>query len=220
MTAQTPAFPVLLLDFGGVCSLYPVELHRQTEAGFGLEPGSLTWLGPVDPDTDPLWRELLAGRLTEREYWDRRVAEIGVAAGRALSVREYMSNCFDLPEAQIIRPAAVDVVTAARSAGVKTGILTNDLEAFLSPEFKQKIAFFRLIDTLTDVSHAGILKPDQRAYERALNELQAGADEVLFVDDQPGNVAGAQRLGITSIHFDMRNPVASWEAVGQQILGF
>ena len=36
--------------------------------------------GPVAPATDPLWREMLAGRLSEREYWRRRAAEVGRAA--------------------------------------------------------------------------------------------------------------------------------------------
>ena len=121
MQSVTKEFSVLLLDFGGVCSLYPVELHRHTEASFGLPRGSLTWLGPVAPDTDPLWQELLAGRVTERGYWDRRVAEIGEAVGRSLSVRDYMSNCYSLPEAEIIRPEAVEVVSAARQAGMKIG---------------------------------------------------------------------------------------------------
>ena len=214
----TKEFSVLLLDFGGVCSLYPVELHRHTEASFGLPRGSLTWLGPVAPDTDPLWQELLADRLTERGYWDRRVAEIGEAAGRSLSVRDYMSNCYSLPEAEIIRPEAVEVVSAARQAGMKIGILTNDLEAFVGPGFTDKINFFRLIDSMTDVSHAGILKPDPRAYQRALADLGAEKPDVFFVDDQPGNIAGAQQFGIATMHFDMVDPVAAWAAVRRRIL--
>ena len=45
-------YDVLLLDFGGVCLLNPVEMHARTEAVLGLPAGTFEWMGPVDPDTD------------------------------------------------------------------------------------------------------------------------------------------------------------------------
>ena len=47
-------YDVLLLDFGGVCLLNPVEMHARTEAVLGLPAGTFEWMGPVDPDTDEL----------------------------------------------------------------------------------------------------------------------------------------------------------------------
>ena len=57
----------LLLDFGAVISTSLFECHRETEQLLGLRPGSLTWLGPIDPSTDALWRSMLRGEITERE---------------------------------------------------------------------------------------------------------------------------------------------------------
>jgi putative hydrolase of the HAD superfamily len=45
----------LLLDFGSVISVSAFERHRQTERQLNLSSCSLTWLGPLDPGTDPLW---------------------------------------------------------------------------------------------------------------------------------------------------------------------
>lgn len=59
----------LLLDFGAVISRSLFECHRDTERQLGLPAGTLTWLGPLDPSTDPLWRALQRQQISERDYW-------------------------------------------------------------------------------------------------------------------------------------------------------
>lgn len=215
---RSARFTALLLDFGCVCLRSPFELHRQVEVTLGLAPSTLTWMGPIAPQTDPLWQAMQAGRLSEREYWQRRAAEVGRAAGRSLTLVQYMAACFDRPEEEIIRPEAVEVVAAARRAGIRVGLLTNDLEAFHGREWKQRIGFLRELDSFTDASVTGILKPDPRAYARALAGLGAAPGEALFVDDQPGNVEGARRLGIESFQFDVAQPRISWQRVRACVL--
>lgn len=211
-------FTALLLDFGGVCLRLPFELHPQVEETLGLPPGSFTWLGPVRLETDPLWRAILEGNLTERAYWKERAEEVGKAAGRELTVADYMRVCCDRPEEEFIRPEAVAVVRAMRAAGIRVGILTNDLSAFLGPTWKEGIRFFREIDSYTDVSD-GVMKPDPRAYAEALAALGEKPENVLFVDDQPANVEGARNAGIEAMHFEVGRPAESWEAVRRRILG-
>ena len=45
----------LILDFGGVVTRTMFETHDITERALGLPAGSLTWRGPFDTATDPLW---------------------------------------------------------------------------------------------------------------------------------------------------------------------
>ncbi len=205
----------LLLDFGGVCLLSPVELHRHTERVLGIAPDTLTWMGPVDPSTDPLWRALLAEEISERDYWHGRAAEIGQLCGRQpFSLRDFLDAIFSaIPEEIFIRPAAVAAVARARAAGLKVGVLTNDLEVFHGPTWVQSLSFLRGMDSLVDASKTGVLKPDPRAYEQSLADLGARAHEVLFVDDQPRNVAGARALGIETVAFDIARPDESWRQV-------
>ena len=211
-TAALPNYAGLLLDFGGVCLRLPMELHRTVERELGLPAETLTWMGPVAPETDPLWRAIWAGELTEREYWDRRAAELSRATGRTLSARDYMRLCVNRAEHEVIRPEAVAVIRKARTAGVKVGILTNDLAAFVGPEWKDQLSFFREVDAFTDVSF-GPMKPHPDAYALALRNLGTGADATLFVDDQPHNVAGAEQVGLAAIRFDVGHPARAWAAV-------
>jgi electron transfer flavoprotein beta subunit len=67
----------LVLDFGGVISRTLFETHALTERALGLKPGTLTWRGPFDPDSDPLWRSMQSGDISERDYWLERTRETG-----------------------------------------------------------------------------------------------------------------------------------------------
>ncbi len=209
---------VLLLDFGGVCLVNPVELHSRVEQALGLQPGSLEWMGPVDPDTDPLWQAMVAGDgLTERDYWAQRAAEVGCAGGVELDTRGYMSLLYQPPGPELIRPEATAVVTAARATGYQVSVLTNDMRAFHGPDWEHGVAFFELIDHIVDCSDTDVLKPEPAAFARAIDIIGADPARVLFVDDQPLNVAGADAFGLQGFWFDIANAAASWESVAHRL---
>ena len=204
----------LLLDFGGVCLLTPFELHRRVERKLGLAEGALTWRGPFDPSSDPLWQQLLAKEITEREYWQRQSSALGRQSGHGdrWTTRDYMNLAYlDEPEDVIIRPAARQLVLDAKAAGRKAGILTNDLYDFHGAEWVHSISFFQMFDALTDASRIPALKPDPRAYQAAVDDLGVRKDEIVFVDDQTRNVEGARAFGITTVYFDVANAHAGWE---------
>ncbi len=209
---MTLRYAALLLDFGGVCLRLPMELHRTVERELGLPENTLTWMGPVDPATDPLWRAIWAGELSERAYWDRRAEELSSLSGRQLTARDYMRWCVNRAEGEVIRAEAVATIRRVRAAGLRVGILTNDLAAFVGPEWKDEIRFFREIDSFTDVSF-GAMKPTPEAYQQALRNLGCAAADTLFVDDQPHNVAGGEAVGMDSIRFDVGRPAAMWAEI-------
>ena len=202
----------LLLDFGGVCLLNPVELHRSFERRMGLPEGTFTWMGPVDPSTDSLWQKLLAKEVTEREYWHQRAKDVGEAAGRGgeWTLRDYMSEAYKEPEQVIIRESARAIVRDAKAAGRKVGILTNDLYDFHGEAWVDSISFFDEVDTITDASRIPALKPDPRAFEQALSDLDVRREDVVFVDDQIRNVEGSRAFGLETVFFNVANPEESW----------
>ncbi len=213
-----PDIDVLLLDLGGVCVLSPVELHHRAEAALDFEPGTLDWMGPLDPDTDELWQRMIVGDgLTERDYWRRRSAEIGEMAGRELSLRDYMTIIYSPPSDELIRPEAGIVAKAALAAGYGVSALTNDLRAFHGPEWHKRIAFFDLLDNLADCSDTNILKPDRRAYERVVDIVGVNPERMLFVDDQPLNITGAEAFGMQVYWFDVARATRSWQDVADHL---
>ncbi len=209
---------LLLLDFGGVCLLNPVELHGRAEAQLGLPPGTFTWMGPVDPSTDQLWRTMIAGEgVTEREYWAQRARDVGAAAGREMELAAYMELLYEPPTPELIRPGATATVTAALAAGYGVSILTNDMRAFHGRQWEHGVEFLSLVDHIVDCSDTNILKPDPRAFARAEEITGVAADRMLFVDDQPRSVAGAEYAGLKAMWFDIANAESSWADVARRL---
>lgn len=209
---------VLLLDFGGVCLLNPVELHTKAERLLGLPKGTLTWLGPLDPTTDELWERMVAGDgVTEREYWAIRAAELGEASGRDLSVTQYMTMLYEPPTPEIIRPEAMSTVRTALASGLGVSVLTNDMRAFHGREWEFGIDFLQLVDHIVDCSDTNVLKPDPRAFARAEEIVGVPAERMLFVDDQPNNVRGALDAGLDAMWFDIAAAPESWNEVATRL---
>lgn len=196
----------LLLDFGSVISVSVFERHRETEQTLGLPPGTLTWLGPIDTSTDALWQSMQRDDISERDYWAIRAREIGASLGeqdwgvRAMLIRTRQTD----PNA-VVRPAMAKLVRRARANGILVGILSNELELFYGPEFLSSMSILKDMAVIVDATHTGILKPDRRAYQMAIDALKTQADEVLFVDDQFRNIAGAVKAGLQVQYFDLRD---------------
>lgn len=195
----------LLLDFGSVISVSLFERHRETEQRLGLSAGSLTWLGPIAPDTDALWCAMQRDEISEREYWQLRAAELG----EGWSVLDLLTRLRpDDPEA-VVRPEMRVLIREAREHGIRVGILSNELELFYGTEYCAGMRILREMHVIVDATHTGVLKPDPRAYAAAVSGLKLTAADVLFVDDQLRNVAGAVRAGLQAQYFDLRDVAAN-----------
>ena len=199
-------FSALMLDFGCVISKTMFENMELVEKGLGLDAGTLPWRGPFDLDSDPLYRDMLADRITERQYWATRAAEVSALVGEQWDTRSFYDRACDICGLAWFRGEFVDLLDDARRAGIRTGILSNELELFHDPEWIEAVPALKNIDIIVDATHTKILKPDPAAYRLGLEALQAAPEETLFVDDQMRNVRGAEAVGIASLHFDVRRP--------------
>jgi putative hydrolase of the HAD superfamily len=209
----------LVLDFGGVISRTLFETHRATEAALGLPEGALTWMGPFDPAHDPLWQRMQANEISERDYWLNRTREVGALVGETWERMEtFVTRARAADPDAAIRPEAVAAIEAAKRAGKKVAILSNELDLFYGPEFRARIDVLKLVDTIVDATHTKILKPAPEAYRLVTDALHVPASACVFVDDQERNVAGARAAGMTAVAFDVRSPKSSY-AEALQYLG-
>lgn len=205
------ALQALVLDFGGVVSRTLFETHALSEAALGLPPGTLTWRGPFDPAHDPLWRDMQADRISERDYWHARTREVGRLLGEDWDRMEtFVQRARGADVEAVIRPEAVAAIHAAREAGCRLALLSNELDLFYGAGFRQRLPLLGLFDVLVDASHTQILKPDPRAYRLCQDQLGLPAEACVFVDDQRRNVDGADRAGWRTVHFDVRQPAESF----------
>ncbi|MCC2110850.1 MAG: HAD-IA family hydrolase [Hyphomicrobiales bacterium] len=213
MTAEAQA---LVLDFGGVISKTVFETHAESEKALGLPSGSLTWRGPFDPGGDPLWRAMQADRITERDYWLSRAKETGALVGRCWdTMAEFIRAIRGADPAAIIRPEAKTVIAAARAAGRKLAILSNELDLFYGADLRQKLSLLSDFDLIVDATYTNILKPDPEAYRLVTEGLRLPAEACVFVDDQQRNVRGAEAVGMRTVAFDVTDPETSFRQVSR-----
>ena len=207
----------LVLDFGGPVLLTPFELVAN-------EPGTpahalLHQRGPLATaeQPDPAWEDLQAGRITERAYWDARADEWHESGGDEPDIRAMIAQHYDPPRPELVREQARSLVRDARTAGLRIGILTNDLRAFHSEEWIERIEIVGDMDVVVDGSVEGHLKPAPRLYELLAERLGASYAELVFLDDQRTNIRGAEALGITSVWFDVTDPDTSFAEVRKHL---
>lgn len=208
----------LLLDFGSVISYSLFETHPATEKILGLPTGSLAWRGPLDPQTDALWRAMQRDEISERDYWAQRALELGRACGEEgwdmLTVQRRVRH--QAPET-MLRPEMRALVSAAVRAGIKVGLLSNELELFHGKPFLDRLEIMSDIAVLIDGSHSHILKPERAAYEAAIAAMDMPAARLLFVDDQFRNIAGAELAGLQTQYFDLRDPAGCIAAIAARL---
>jgi putative hydrolase of the HAD superfamily len=204
----------LLLDFGSVITYSLFEKHRDTEATLGLPPGSLTWLGPLDPDSDELWQAMQRDEISERDYWAQRAAQIGRACGEdGWDMFTLLKRIRHTEPNAAVRPQVLKLVRRVAHHGIKVGILSNELELFYGKQFLDRLDIMREIAVVIDGSHSKILKPTPHAYRAAVAGMGLPAARLLFVDDQIRNVVGAHAFGLQTQLFDLRDPDGACRAV-------
>jgi putative hydrolase of the HAD superfamily len=112
----------------------------------------------------------------------------------------------------------LDWVSQLRTAGIKTGLLSNmpwDLVTHVRRDFRwlQNFTF------KTFSAEVGLIKPDAAIYQHTLAGLGVAGPEALFVDDRQNNIEAARALGMHAIQFrsvaELKNEL---EALGFPIL--
>lgn len=208
----------LVLDFGGPVLLTPFEL-------VATAPGTpahalLHERGPLatQEHPDPVWTDVQAGTVTERAYWDARAREWHEAGGDEPDIRAMIARLYEPVRPELIRDGARALVRDARGAGLPIGILTNDMRAFHTQDWIDRIGIVGEVDVVVDGSIEGHLKPAPRLYELLGERLRVDFPDMVFLDDQMTNVRGAEALGIPSVWFDPSDPDTGFAEV-RKLLG-
>ena len=207
--AKPLAGTALVLDFGSVISYSVFERHDLTEKRLGLAAGSIKWQGPMAPEHDRRWRDMLDDKLSERDYWTEMAAAVGDMIGKDWKPADFLKAARSTNINDEIRPEIRELALYAKSKGSKLAVLSNELELFYGKGILEDIELLQEFDLIVDGTYTRILKPDPRAYAAALEPLGIDPANAVFVDDQPRNVAGASEFGMRAVWFDVRNPIDS-----------
>lgn len=178
----------ILFDVGGVLvRTYDHSGRQEWEARLGLPPGGAEALVL----NSEMGRRAQRGEIGEEALW--------AWAGEQLALGDEL----DAFRRDFWRGDRVDEALVALVRGLRphyrTAIISNATDGL-----RDGLARYGLLDAFDLVvgsAYEGIMKPHPAIYERTLERLGCAAEEAVFIDDAPANVAGAQAVGLHAILF-------------------
>jgi putative hydrolase of the HAD superfamily len=189
MSAEIEA---VVFDFGGVLTRQPRDLHlEKLRALCGLDrPTFDLEYKRQRPDYD-------RGTIDSREYWSRVMDSRGMPIDP-----EKLRSLFeeDVAAWTRINVQVLDWARQLQEAGVRTGILSNmprDVLSRIEPLF----GWFDRFAVKIFSCDVGVNKPEAQIYRVCLDALEVEAGKVLFLDDIPENVKGAEQSGMRAVLF-------------------
>lgn len=194
MTADR-RFDAVVFDLSGVVIASAFDAIADTVTGAASRDEALALLlGPYGEDTDHVWHQVERGEAPIAE-WVAWVGDQYDEAGIKVDWEAFASMMGRLTVNEVI----VEKIQSLRDDGYLTALCTNNVKEG-SKAWRELVPVDDLFDAVVDSSEVGMRKPDPRIYGHTL-ELIGVADpsRAIFLDDHPGNVAGAERAGLVGL---------------------
>lgn len=145
-------------------------------------------------------RQAQLGVIAIEEHYENIRKVLGLQIGEMV---EFLDHFW---EGDVIDYALVEDIRKMKRNSFKTGLLSNafsNIREYLVTESRIADAF----DQMVFSAEEGIMKPDARIYQIALQRLEVSPSEAIFIDDSPANVVGAQQIGMRAIQFKSADQV-------------
>jgi HAD superfamily hydrolase (TIGR01509 family) len=180
----------IIFDFGGVLMKTLDYTPRHTwDDRLGLPRGTIERIVHGSES----WRLAQLGALSLEAYWRDVAQQLQLAPDdlKQLQVDYFKGDYLD--------GDLLEYIQRLRRNGHVVALLSND-----SPALRAKLEglnIARLFDLIVISGELGHMKPAPEAYHAALNALKFPAEQTIFVDDMPANIAGAKAVGMIGIHY-------------------
>ena len=94
----------------------------------------------------------------------------------------------------------LDIVRALANRGTPIFAISN-FGAESWAQFRPTAPIFELFSDIVISGEERMMKPDTAIFELALERFSRRADQCLFIDDRPENIAAGQAIGLAGHHF-------------------
>lgn len=185
MDSSKPTRPTLFLfDYGGVLA----------EEGFTKGLKAIGAKNGLDPEsffhqaTEIIYAcGYVTGNGNEKDFWERVRRESGVTGSDAELTAEIHSRF-------ILRPGMLDKVKAIKEHGLGAAILSDQTDWL--EQLDQRDHFLKEFNPVLNSFYLGKTKRDPETFREALQILNLDAGQVMFIDDNPGHIERAAKLGL------------------------
>jgi putative hydrolase of the HAD superfamily len=187
-----PAIKAVIFDLGNV--LIAVDEMRaldQMAARTGKTRRELEGYVMLTPFTN----QLALGELSPQQFYEIVRRDTGFMGDFAEFARIW---------SDVFTPIEPMIVLARRLKGRVTRLILSNTNAIHMDCVLKQFPIVREVEGLVLSHEVGLLKPDPRIYELALQRFELRAECTVFIDDIPTNVEGARAVGLHGIHY--QNP--------------
>jgi putative hydrolase of the HAD superfamily len=184
-------FDVILFDIGGVLLTNSWDLHQRAAviAEFHLNEADLQ---ERHSDIYEVWER---GGITMGAYLDFTVFH----EPRSFTRDEFVAAMLD--QSKLLPNGAINILRQlSRSGNYLLGAFNNESRELNDYRFKA-FDLRDCFDIALSSCFVGLRKPDPAMYQRAIDIINRPPERILFIDDRPENVAGAQKAGMVALRF-------------------
>jgi len=185
----------ILFDFGGVIAEEGFNEGLKAIAKCqGLEPDKLPHQG-MEAVYDSGY---VTGKGSEKAFWELLRQRTGIRGDDAVLREEILSRF-------VVRPWMIDLVEELRRRGYLTAILSDQTDWLGRLDADQ--GFLKKFDRLFVSYRLGKGKRDPTLFSEVVKSLALKPEQVIFIDDAPGNIERARSCGLGVLLFTDREAV-------------
>jgi putative hydrolase of the HAD superfamily len=181
---------LILFDLGGVIVEVAsrAEIHTWMPTPLDLSEWTERW------PAEHVFEAFEMGLLTESEFGERFVAEFPLTTTPEVFLAAFESWN------RALMPGAVDLLAELRET-YRLAALSNT-NALHWKRLEGEFGIPTLFERVFTSYELGLRKPDPAIYVHTLSALNVRAEDVLFFDDNPANIAAARDLGMQAHRVD------------------
>jgi len=182
----------IIFDIGRV--IIRVDMSRSIQALEKRHGQAVSHLQVLrELEADPNWLDWQEGRMAPRDWHVHLAKKLQFSYG----FEEFCTIWNSVLDPGTILP---EELFESLAKTCRLALLSNTDPIHVA-HMESTFPFVRHFPTRVYSCRVGMSKPQPAIYHRALREVSALPEEVMFVDDVPENVAGAASLGINAFHF-------------------
>jgi putative hydrolase of the HAD superfamily len=212
MTEPGSGIKAVISDFGGVLTTPLIQsfMSFQDQTGITTEALGKGMQAATEANGDNPLFEMERGEITEGAFLEKLTDSLEPILGHRPAMHRFKEIYF---EALDSNPPMIELMKELKAAGYRMAMLTNNVREW-EPLWRPMLPVDEIFETVVDSGFVGCRKPEARIYAITLDRIGLLAESCLFVDDVLVNCEGAEKAGMTAVHFqDNEQAIAAVRAV-------
>jgi len=199
MAERGARIEAVVSDFGGVLTTPLIQsfMAYQDETGVSTENLGKAMQAATEANGDNPLFELERGEITEVAFLELLSDHLEPLLGHRPEMHRFTELYFKALEPNV---PMIELMRELKRAGHRMAMLTNNVREW-EARWRSMLPVDEIFETVVDSGFVGCRKPESKIYAITLDRLGLPAESCLFVDDVKVNCEGAERAGMTAVHF-------------------